>query len=429
MREAFLHYIWKNKLLEKQFYRTSSGEEIELIYPGIQNFDSGPDFFNARVRIGKITWAGNVEIHYNASDWISHGHTTDNAYNSVILHVVYNDDSDKYKALQNIETLEIKDKFKPSLYNKYNNLNPIDSWIPCETNIERVNLHKSIISRYLRRLFDEKIDYKVNQILQSLNNNRPSMEQAFYQSLLIAFGFKTNALPFELLARSLPYQIVNNHKNDLMSIEALFFGQAGFLNDKLLRGYPKKLSERYQELKTVYGIQSMDKYIWKFLRMRPGNFPTMRLASLSALMCKNGALFDQVIKCDNLRSLKELFKVTLSKYWINHFHFGKLSKRKVKGIGDASIDSILINSVLPFLIVYGQQTQNNQIITKVMTFFDQIDPEVNKVTKRWKALNMPLLSAVNSQALLWLKHNYCDHKKCLSCKIGHQILNANSCDK
>ena len=424
MREAFLHYIWKNKLLEKQFYRTSSGEQIELIYPGTQNFDSGPDFFNARVRIGNITWAGNVEIHYNASDWIYHGHTTDNAYKSVILHVVYNDDSDKYTALLNIETLEIKDKFKPSLYNMYKNLNPNDSWIPCEANTKRINLHKSHITSYIHRLFKERIDYKVKQISQSLKNNLSSMEQTFYQSLLIAFGFKTNALPFELLARSLPCQIVNNHKNDLLSIEALLFGQAGFLDDKLLKGYPKRLSERYNALKTVYGIQSLDKHIWKFLRMRPGNFPSMRLASLSALLYKKGALFELVITCDDLKSLKDLFKVSLSKYWMIHFHFGKISKRKVKGLGEASIDSILINSVLPFLIVYGQQTQDYQIIAKAMSFFGQIKPENNTVTKKWKSLNMPLLSAVNSQALLWLKNNYCDHKKCLSCAIGQQILNS-----
>lgn len=424
MREAFLHYIWKNKLLEKQFYRTSSGEQIELIYPGTQNFDSGPDFFNARVRIGNITWAGNVEIHYNASDWISHGHTSDNAYKSVILHVVYNDDSDKYRALQNIETLEIKDKFKPSLYNKYKNLNPNDFWIPCEANAERINFHKSHITRYIHHLFKERLDYKVNQVSQPLKNHLSSMEQTFYQSLLIAFGFKTNALPFELLARSLPCHIVNNHKNDLLSIEALLFGQAGFLNDKLLSGYPKKLSERYNALKTVYGIQSLDKHIWKFLRMRPGNFPTMRLASLSALLYKKGALFELVIACDDLKSLKDLFNVSLSKYWMVHFHFGKISKRKAKGLGEASIDSILINSVLPFLIVYGQQTQDYQIIEKAMSFFDQIKPENNTVTKKWKSLNMPLLSAVNSQALLWLKNNYCDHKKCLSCDIGQQILNS-----
>ena len=251
------------------------------------------------------------------------------------------------------------------------------------------------------------------------------MEKTFYKYLIASFGFGKNSIPFELLAKSLPLEIINNHKKDLKSLEALLFGQAGFLSTSLKSGYGKGLYERYLQLKEDYRLKSMEMYLWKFLRLRPGNFPTIRLAQLSVLIHERRDLYNSVLSCQNLNELKNLFSVSPAGYWIEHYHFGKTSKRIEKRIGESAINNILINAVLPFMFFYGNKFGNVQVYKKARTFYNQIEAETNNITKKWKTLGMPVKSAIDSQALLWLKTHYCDKKKCLSCDFGHEIINSN----
>jgi hypothetical protein len=421
--EDFLHYVWKFRLFNRINLRTTEGEELEVYSAGIHNTNAGPDFQNARIRIGETTWAGNAELHISSSDWQKHGHTTDNAYDNVILHVVYRDDAPLLRADgRRVPTLELKDRISAELFNRYHNLVfGNQTIIPCEGTIATVD--SLTLQNWLTRILVERMEKRSEAIIATLANNRGDWEETFYQFLAANFGFKTNALPFELLAKSLPQNILAKHKNSPLQIEALIFGQAGFLADELTDAYPQKLKAEYDFLRKKYNLTPIKNHLWKFLRMRPQNFPTIRLAQFAALIVQSNHLFSKILDTQDVKGLKDLFSnIHVNEYWLTRYRFDKESKPAGKSLGDASVNTLLLNTVAQFLFSYGKHLQLQHFISRSLKLLESIPAEQNNITADFVNLGLKINSAFESQAMLELKNNYCDYKKCLQCGVGIKIL-------
>ncbi len=420
MTEEFLHYIWKYHLFDNKIF-TSTGENIEVINVGEHNTDAGPDFFNAKIKIGSTLWAGNVEIHINASDWYKHGHQNDKAYNNIILHVVYN--NDKVIMRNNneiIPTIELKGKFNEKLFSMYRNFMNSKYWIPCEKMINCVD--EFTVNNWLESLLIERLEKKSKLIECKLNISNNNWEQVFYEQLARNFGFKVNAEPFELLAKSLPIIYLAKHKNNILQIEAMLFGQAGLLNKVFKDEYPRKLQKEYNFLKQKFSLKPIESHLWKFLRLRPSNFPTIRISQFAELICKSSHLFSEIIERENVYKIVHLFDLYSSEYWDSHYIFDKLSAKRKKKFGINAANLIMINTVVPFLFVYGKKKDNEKYKERALMFLNQIPGENNSIIKKWKSLGMNVNTAFNTQALIELKNYYCDFKKCLNCRIGNYLL-------
>ncbi len=421
MSEEFLHHIWKFRLFNQSDLQTTTGDSIEIIKVGTQNFDAGPDFFNAKLKIGNTVWAGNVEIHVNASDWKKHLHQQDKAYDNIILHIVYNADELIYRASgETISTVELKDKIEKRIIQNYLNFKSSKDWIPCEKLIRRVP--QLILNSTLDRLLLERLERKSNSISDSLKINNNNWEETFYQFLARNFGFKTNSEPFELLAKSLPSIFLAKHKNSLLQIEALLFGQAGLLNEHLEDKYLQALQNEYVFLKQKLKLQSIDAHLWKFLRLRPVNFPTIRIAQFANLILNSTHLFSKIIETEKYDDLKRLLNVDVSEYWQSHYVFDKTSELKTKHLGEDSVNNIIINTIVPFLFVYGKQRDEIKYVDRALQFLEQTTGENNSIISKWRAMEITFKNAYSTQALLQLKNEYCNHKKCLSCIIGNYLL-------
>jgi predicted nucleic acid-binding protein len=421
--EDFLHYVWKFRLFDRINLQTTQGEELEIYSAGLHNTHAGPDFQNARIRIGETTWAGNAELHLSSSDWQRHGHTADNAYDNVILHVVYRDDEPLFRTDgRRVPTLELKDRISPDLYNRYHNLIfGAKNIIPCEASIATID--GLTMQNWLTRILVERLEKKSETVIATLNLNRGDWEETFYQFLAANFGFKTNALPFELMAKSLPQNILAKHKNNPMQIEALIFGQAGFLNEDFTDEYPRSLKKEYEFLKKKFNITPIESHLWKFLRMRPQNFPTIRLAQFAALVVMSNHLFSKVLETKEVKALRDLFNnIQINNYWETHYQFDKESKPVGKHLGTASVDTILLNTVALFLFSYGRHLQQQYYISRSLKLLENIPGEQNSITTDFANLGLEINTAFESQALLELKNNYCDYKKCLQCGVGIKIL-------
>jgi len=421
--EDFLHYIWKFRLFDKQELKTNDGEYLEIFSAGIQNFDSGPDFQNARIKIAETTWAGNVEVHLSSSDWQKHNHHKDNAYDNVILHVVYRDDvplmlSDGRK----VPTLELKDRIPDDLYNRYHKLIfGNQSIIPCEANIGSID--SLTMHNWLTRVLIERLEKRTANVFNTLNLNKGDWEETFYQYLVANFGFKTNALPFELLAKSLPQLTLAKHKNNPIQIEALIFGQAGFLNAEFKDEYPAMLKTEYEFLQKKYKLKPIENHLWKFMRMRPQNFPTIRLAQFAALIIKSNHLFSKVLEIKDVKEFRNLFiRINVNPYWDNHYRFDVESALSVKTLGQSSVDVLLLNSLVLFLFSFGKHNGTQHYINRSLQLLEHLPKENNKVVEEFITLGVNIKTAFESQALLELKNNYCINKKCLHCAVGNKIL-------
>jgi hypothetical protein len=421
--EDFLHYVWKFRLFERESLQTTTGENIEIFSAGLQNSDSGPDFHNARLRIGDTTWAGNVELHLKSSDWHKHGHTTDNAYSSIILHVVYRDDQPiVLPDGRRIPTLELHDRISPDLYNRYHHLvYGNQQIIPCEGSIRFVD--DMALRNWLTRVLVERLEKRSGTVMAALDKNRGDWEETFYQFLATQFGFKTNALPFELMAKSLPQLTLAKHKNNPLQIEALIFGQAGFLDEEFTDEYPKSLKEEYNFLRKKYNLAPIEKHLWKFMRLRPQNFPTIRLAQFAALVIRSNHLFSKVLDIKQTADLRKLFTdLGINPYWESHYRFDVMSKPVSKSLGQSSIDILLLNTFVLFLFSYGKHNQQEYFINRSLKLLEKLPAEQNKIVTNFDLLGIKVNTAFDSQALLELKNNYCDHKKCLQCGVGNKIL-------
>ena len=419
MKEEFLHFIWEHRLFDKTDLKTVDGEKLEIISTGQPNSNSGPDFFNARIRIGETTWAGNIEIHQKSSHWYQHRHETDAAYDNVILHVVELHDKPVLIHDHQIPVVEIK--YPPAILENFEQLLKSKRWIACEERLPETD--PFVLRFWFSSLMIERLQAKTSSILELLQQNKNNWNETFYQLLARNFGMKINALPFELLAKSLPLSILSKHKNDLFQIEALLFGQSGLLNETLLGDdYYLALRNEYSFLYKKYGLSGIEAHLWKFMRLRPVNFPTIRIAQLAMLIHRSSALFSHILESETLEELKNLFDVATSEYWETHYRFNKTSGKLKKTFGETAFHNLVINTIVPMLFVYGDQHLDQAMKDRALRLLESLPPESNQIIKKWNELGIDSQSAFETQALIQLKNCYCELKKCLHCQLGAKII-------
>ena len=420
MKEEFLQFIWEHSLFNRTNLSTVDGKTLEIISPGRPNTDSGPDFFNARIKIEGTIWAGNVEIHQKSSHWYQHKHDTDGAYDNVILHVVELHDRPVQIKNHELPTLEIC--FPSAILDNYEKLLKSERWIACEDEINKVD--PFILRFWFSALMIERLQSKTTEILAILEQNKNNWNETFYHLLARNFGMKTNAIPFELLAKSLPLNILSKHKNDLFQIEALLFGQAGLLNETLLGDdYFLSLRNEYSYLHKKYGLSGIESHLWKFMRLRPINFPTIRIAQLAKLIHHSSALFSRILETEDPEGLQKLFDVSASEYWDTHYRFNKTSEEnRKKTLGETAFNNLLINTIAPLLFIYGDQHLDQAMKDRALLLLEKTAPESNQIIRKWNELGIDSRSAFETQALLQLKNTYCTNKKCLNCQLGAKIV-------
>jgi len=422
MQENFIYYLWRFNLLNTTNLVTTRGESITVISPGQLNLDSGPDFFNAKIQIGETVWAGNVEMHVKASNWRAHNHQLDDAYDNVVLHVVHEANQQIFrKNGEEIPTLEIQGKFNPDLYQRYMDFLKSSKWIACE---ERIGDIPSLtLSECLSRMLVEKLEVKSELIINELNNSNNNWEEVYYVYLARNFGFSVNGLPFEMLAKSIPYKYLLKQKGNQFRIESMLYGQSGLLDTTFKDPYPNRLVKEYDFLQMKYQLVPMMKHLWKLAKMRPSNFPTIRLSQFAHLISRESHLFSRLLEMESLREIKKLFNVMSSDYWSNNYVFDKVSNRDIqKSLGTASIDNIIINTVVPFLFVYGIKKDSQLHKDRALDFLTQLGTENNSMIRNMKKVGVNAKNAFDTQALIYLKGNYCDRKRCLECTIGRKLL-------
>jgi hypothetical protein len=421
MNEEFLHYLWKYRLLDSNLF-TVSGDQLTILHPGEHNTDGGPDFFNARLKINGTTWAGNVEIHIKSSGWYKHGHHNDPAYDNVILHTVYENDVEvTRRSKEKMPTLVMKGHFPDYIYLRYRDFLENLNWVPCQAVIGHID--PFIFVQWIPGLVVEKIEDKMVLLKKSLEASKYDWEETFYRNLARSFGFRINAQAFELLARSLPLKLLQKHNNSLLQVEALLFGQAGMLEKDFSEEYPRLLQQEYWFLKEKYDLKEIPVSVWKFLRLRPSNFPTIRIAQFASLIHSAKDLFLAMLESSSPQEMTGLFGVHASVYWDTHFIFGKASVPKPKLLGSNAIRLLTINMVAPFLFLYGDVKALPGYKEKGLAFLELLPPESNTVINGWTEIGVCPADALQTQALLHLKTNYCDKKRCLDCRIGNQLLN------
>jgi hypothetical protein len=420
MNEDFLHFIWKYGHFERTGMIADTGEEIQVIALGEHNTDAGPDFINARIKIGRTIWAGNVEIHLHSSDWNDHGHTADKAYDNVILHVVCRyDQSVKRSTGEVIPCVELR--FNPALFENYRVLLHNQGGLPCRYKINKVD--RFLFNLWLHSLVVERLQQKTEFITRLLDQLKNNWEEAFFIRLARTFGFGLNGEPFERLARSIPFLQLVRHRDDILKLEALLMGQAGFLDEAhLYADYYSNLRREYIHLKNKYGLRPIEKYHWKFLRLRPVNFPTIRIAQFAALLSKVGGLFSQVMATSEFNDLRTCFKVQASPYWDTHYTFETPSPLVSKTLGTDAFNLIIINTVVPFLFLYGRMNDREDLKERALNWLNCLPPEKNRITRRWEQYGIELPSAFYTQGIMQLVETYCSHKRCLACSVGANII-------
>ncbi|PHN03056.1 DUF2851 family protein [Flavilitoribacter nigricans] len=423
MQEDLLHFAWRLKRFDLSELHTTDGEPIEILHFGEANRHAGPDFLNARIRIGKTLWAGNVEMHLKASDWELHHHGADRNYDNVILHVVLEEDQLISRSSgEKIPCLELKKRIPNRVSRIYKSLLNNEYWIPCQHQFFHVN--PAVKQFWLDRLLVERLEAKTDQMVDLLEQNQYDWELAFYQLLARNFGMRVNAEPFEQLARSLPLHLLQQYKDRLFRLEALLFGQAGMLEEELNDAYPRKLQQEYRFLRHKHQLQPIAGHQWKFLRMRPANFPTIRIAQLAMLLHQSAHLFSKMLAARDVKEIEHMFALKISNYWRDHYTFDKASRSRQKTLGKTAIHLLIINTIAPLLFLYGNWKKEEKFKDRALHLLEALPPEKNHIIEQWKTLGMSVDSAYASQALLQLKHRYCEKKNCLNCAIGNALLKA-----
>ena len=424
MKEEFLHYLWKHSLYDTESLFDTDLNKISVIHPGEYNRDSGPDFFNSRISIAGTVWAGNVEIHTLSSHFDLHGHQCDPAYNNVILHVVAENDKRVFNE-KGEEVLTARMKFDPSLYEKYLSLVNNPYIIACQDGLQQID--NIIIRHWLNSLVIERFENKAELILKIFSKTANDWEETFYRLLSRYFGFRVNTEPFEMLATALPFRIIRKHADNRFQIEALLFGTAGMLDEGLFKealsdAYYRDLLKEFKILAAKYSLQPIHGWIWKFSRLRPANFPSVRISQLAAMLSASGGLFSKVIEATDIKQLKVLFEVSASDYWDDHFIFGKKSRKMQKNTGSQATDILLINAVIPAIFVYGMSRDRQDICERAFTFLENTSAEENIIITEWESAGLEAESAFYSQALIQLRNEYCKKRKCLDCRIGSKLI-------
>jgi hypothetical protein len=413
--ERLLQFIWQFQYFNKSELVTDSGEELHVIFPGHYNTNQGPDFSDAKIRIGNTIWAGTVELHIKTSGWEKHLHQLDKNYNNVILHVVWEDDHSD----SNIPVLELKTRVSKILLQRYNELMNTISFIPCEKSIG--SIPEITWKSWKDRLLAERLLRKALTIDSSLQQNNYHWEETFWWLLARNFGTKVNSDAFEAVARSIPFIILNKEKHQLQRIESLLLGQAGLLVGEFEEDYPQLLQREYRFLQKKHKLRQAAQPL-HFLRMRPGNFPTVRLAQLAVLIHSSEQLFAKLKETGSARELREWFDITANDYWHYHYRFDETSVFKKKKLGMTMVDNIIINTVVPVLFAFGNYHKEQKYMDKALRWLEETGPESNTVIDGFRLLGIENESGYDSQGLIELKTQYCDKKRCLDCAIGNYLL-------
>ena len=423
MNEQLLHHIWQFSHFDLSLLYTDKNLPLSIYSVGKPNSDTGPDFLNARINIDGLDWHGDIEIHIKSSDWSRHKHQNDKRYNSVILHVVWQNNKDitNYNGEQ-IPCLELKPLVNNKLLNFYQQLMQSKSWILCQNYFRQVD--DFIISQFMDRLLVERLEEKSSVLSESLADQNNDWESVFYQSLCHSMGLKINADAMTRLSKKLPFKILSKHRNNLFQIEAMLFGVSGFLED-VNDSYGLSLKKEFSFLKHKYSLNVMDVNQWMFMRLRPSSFPTVRIAQLAQLIVRNNRFFSRVIDAKSINDLRKIFKSSVSEYWLTHYHFKKISLKRKKTIGLDLFNTIVINSICPLLFVYTNYKADMSFQDKSIRFLEEITAEKNSIVRGFERMSLKIKSAAQSQAVLQLKRNYCEAKKCLNCNIGNFLITKN----
>jgi len=421
--ETLLHYVWKHKLYESAELLTVEGVSFEVIDPGMYNSNAGPDFFNAKIRMDEKTWAGNIEIHTASSDWFKHQHEKDKAYNSVILHVV-----------ETIDVTEIYDstgrlipqwiiKIPEQIRANYSFLLNADVSIPCLGKIS--NIPEVYLSDWKNALLVKRLERRTNALFQLLDEYKNDWNELFYITLSRNFGFGINNDAFERLAKSLPLRIIRKHQNSITQVEALFLGQAGLLESGEVESedaYFLELQKEYAFLRKKYNLTPLESHIFRSLRIRPSNFPHIKIVQLAGVIRKKQGLFSNVLALSDLKSFYSLFISETAEYWLTHYHFEKISAKRTKNLGLSAIQLLIINTVVPVFFAYSKKKDLEVYAERAVRFLELLKPESNSIITLFSRAGIQIQNAGDSQALIELKREYCEQKKCIYCRIGHQLL-------
>lgn len=417
--EQLLHYVWKHKIFPLKELKTTTGQQVEVIDTGLANTDAGPDFFNAKLKLDGVLWIGNIEIHERSSDWFKHGHHADAGYNSVILHIASEIDTEISRS--NGERIpQIQLICPEAVRTNYKELLETDSYPPCYRIIP--SLPPFTAHSWMTALQMERFEQKATLLNERLKRCQGNWEDAFFITLARNFGFGLNGDAFETWAHRLPFRAVDKHRNDLFQIEAIFFGQAGILEDSDGDGYYLRLKKEYTYLQHKFGLIPMDASLWRFLRLRPANFPHIRIAQLACLYHRAYGLLSRIMETETLQGVRDILKGGTSEYWLTHYTFGGSSPSRPKTLSNTSLDLLIINTVVTFLYAYGLHKGNRVLCARAGSFLEELKAENNYITRMWEQCGMKASNAADSQALIQLKKEYCDKKKCLYCQIGYEYL-------
>lgn len=417
--EQLLHYVWKHKIFPLKELKTTTGQQVEIIDTGLANTNAGPDFFNAKIKLDGVLWVGNIEIHQASSDWFKHGHHTDVSYDSVILHIAAKIDTEIKRSNGEIIP-QMQLSCPESVCTNYKELLETDSYPPCYRIIP--SLSSFTLHSWMSSLQIERFEQKAALLAERLKRCQNNWEDAFFITLARNFGFGLNGDAFETWANHIPLRAVDKHRNDLFQIEAIFFGQAGLLADSINDNYYLRLKKEYAYLQHKFGLTPMDASLWRFLRLRPNNFPHIRIAQLTCLYHRAYGLLSRLMETETLQSVREILKEGTSEYWLTHYTFDGTSPSRPKTLSNTSLDLLIINTVVTFLYAYGLHKGNEELCTRASLFLEELKAENNYITRMWDQCGMKAANAADSQALIQLKKEYCDKKKCLYCRIGYEYL-------
>ncbi|MBL7748341.1 MAG: DUF2851 family protein [Chitinophagaceae bacterium] len=415
MTERLLQFIWQFQYFNKQELFTTTGEPVQILFAGQYNTNQGPDFSNAKIKIGHTTWAGTAELHIKTSDWQKHNHQHDSNYNNVILHIVWEDDGAK----NGLPVLELQGRVSKILLDRYEELMKATAFIPCEKSIQTVR--DITWKSWKDRLLAERLLRKSALVETYLQQNNYHWEETFWWLLARNFGIKVNAEAFEEIARSITLNVLAKSKTQIHQLEALLLGQAGLLKGKFEEDYPVMLQKEYQFQKHKYGLKPCSSPVF-FLRMRPGSFPTIRLAQLAMLIHDSSHLFSKIKEAVSVKDVKSWFDVTANDYWHYHYRLDDPSGYKKKKLGASMTDNIIINTIVPVLFAYGNYHNEDKYKENALQWLEETEAENNNITKGFQQLGVENKNAFDSQALIELKNEYCGKKRCLECGVGNAIL-------
>lgn len=418
MKEDFVQAIWRYQLFNQQQFIGTNGQQIQVLQPGTLNIDAGPDFISAKIIIDGLLWVGNVEIHVKSSDWNKHHHQNDSAYNNVILHVVYVDDAEFCKTANDLllTTLELKSYIDADVLNNYEQLASDLREIPCKHWWSRIEV--PIIEKWLERMCVSRYEQKCATLYSRLKELNMHWDQLFFEILSRQLGFFVNAEAMELLAQSIKIEWIQKIQHEPLSVEALLFGQAGMLARSFSDDYPNALKKEYAFLQKKYAIKPLQNISWKFSKLRPYNFPTIRIAQLSSIMLKHPRLMSDCLNIHKVSEAYRFFEAEPHEYWSTHYTFDKHSKISNKNIGIDSINQMILNTLCSLWILYARVKNEELYLEKAFDLMEELKPEDNRFVKLFSSTQYKFKNSAHSQGLRFLKEYYCDEKKCLTCSIG-----------